>query len=674
MNVFNIDRNDIANLLKVLINGSFWVIMLITSIIWIISLFRAFWTPKELKRKRLIAWLTTGIVGILLFSILTFWAYLFNKIDSIPWPNLMGTILVYDNELYTHDQMKKKATINDTMNLIGPVTLRFDIRDNAEQIARKNLFQIESYEINFDGAICNDGKSVITGSDPKNEQSIVCTFDAIKPYNIRWVYQGKNSIGENTEIQINLSPVEIRGLVNIKKQKNAQWERIMTIDASQIRQSWLGNPRWIYPESTKEITTSSITETLSPIPQFICLKVYTTNACDRIFVLEDKDSKKVEGSIASQQDSLDYRIFHFSFTGTNLNQNEVTEIEWRLDNEILMCKAGEYTCSYMFVSPGTKKINLNIQTAAGDTFNLETEVSVKEPLAIIRHAKITNEQWILLNEDNTYDRDLRAYVLDNLVIPPETLSLDARDVIADNPGYVLSQIDWKISNGKTTEEKRGSEIRVTFNEPLRYTIEAKYTFVKQNPLPNDVPEITKDAFIINIERKSLIPRLRVQPSSDYVPSLVTVDGSESESDQWEIKKFIFDFGEKKIPAEGDAITQYEYMTPGEKTITLTVVDESGKQASIKRTIVLKEQAKWVDWAPSINPGIIGSTIDFEANGTNGQVQEYIWNFGDNSPVMRWYSTTHTFTKSGNYTITLTVIYTDGTQQSKKKIYEVHDSL
>ncbi len=100
----------------------------------------------------------------------------------------------------------------------------------------------------------------------------------------------------------------------------------------------------------------------------------------------------MEGSIASQQDSLDYRIFHFSFTGTNLNQNEVTEIEWRLDNEILMCKAGEYTCSYMFVSPGTKKINLNIQTAAGDTFNLETEISVKEPLAIIRHAKITNEQ------------------------------------------------------------------------------------------------------------------------------------------------------------------------------------------------------------------------------------------------------------------------------------------
>ncbi len=447
----------------------------------------------------------------------------------------------------------------------------------------------------------------------------------------------------------------------------------MTLDASKIRQSGLGTPRWLYSGGEKEVTTSSVTETLSPIPQFICLKVYN-NACDRIFVLEDKDSKKLEGSIAHQQDSLDYRVFHFSFTGTNLNQNEVTNIEWRLDNEILMCKAGEYTCSYMFVSPGKKKINLNIETAAGDKFDLNTEIEVKEPIKVLRHTKVINSKGIILNEENTYDRDLRSYILDNVVIPPETITLDARDVISDNPGYILSQIDWKISNGKTIEEKRGSEIRVTLNEPLRYTIEGIYTFVKQNPLAGDTPEISKDNIIINIERKSLIPRLKIQPSSDYVPSLVTVDASESETENGEIKKFIFDFGEKKVPAEGDAIAQYQYTSAGEKEITLTIVDDTGKQASLKKVIVLKEQAKSVEWEPSINPGIIGTTIDFEAKGTNGQVQEYIWDFGDNSPVGRGYSVTHTYSKSGSYPITLTVVYADGTQQSKKKTYEVRDSF
>jgi len=53
--MFSIDRNDIATILKKLINGSFGVIIFILSIIWIISLFRAIWTPKDLKRKRLLS-------------------------------------------------------------------------------------------------------------------------------------------------------------------------------------------------------------------------------------------------------------------------------------------------------------------------------------------------------------------------------------------------------------------------------------------------------------------------------------------------------------------------------------------------------------------------------------------------------------------------------------------
>lgn len=35
--------------------------------------------------------------------------------------------------------------------------------------------------------------------------------------------------------------------------------------------------------------------------------------------------------------------------------------------------------------------------------------------------------------------------------------------------------------------------------------------------------------------------MQVKVSSDYVPSVVIVDASQSESDHGEIKKFIFDF-------------------------------------------------------------------------------------------------------------------------------------
>lgn len=171
-----------------------------------------------------------------------------------------------------------------------------------------------------------------------------------------------------------------------------------------------------------------------------------------------------------------------------------------------------------------------------------------------------------------------------------------------------------------------------------------------------------------------MPRLDINLSSDYVPSTITVDASQSQSENGEIKKFLFDFGEGKPVAEGDAIKQYTYTTPGEKTITLTIIDQGGNSESLKKTIVLKDQTKQIQFIPSINPGTAGNPVDFEAAGTNGQISDYVWNFGDNTPISRGYSVSHTFVTPGRYTVTLTVIYADGTEQSEQRTFEVIGSL
>jgi drug/metabolite transporter (DMT)-like permease len=87
VNIFGINPNDIKDLLKSLINGSFGITVLIFSIVWLASLFRAIWTPRDQKRRRLIGWLTAGVVGIFLFSILAFWAYLFGIINATDYAN-----------------------------------------------------------------------------------------------------------------------------------------------------------------------------------------------------------------------------------------------------------------------------------------------------------------------------------------------------------------------------------------------------------------------------------------------------------------------------------------------------------------------------------------------------------------------------------------------------------
>jgi len=166
---------------------------------------------------------------------------------------------------------------------------------------------------------------------------------------------------------------------------------------------------------------------------------------------------------------------------------------------------------------------------------------VNEPLNIVRNIKVFNNDGTLLNDSSTYDGNLRAFILKNSVVPPESLVFDARDIVPSNPGYEVSSILWRISNGKTIEERRGEKISIEFNEPLRYTVDAIYTFKKNVPGEKDIEDTLKETIVVDVERRSLMPRLNIAMSSDYVPAIVTVDASQSESESGEIKKFIFDF-------------------------------------------------------------------------------------------------------------------------------------
>ena len=670
VNTFGINPNDVQNLLKRLINGSFGIVMLVLSIVWIISLFQAFWIPKELKRKKLLSWLTAWGLGIFLFSILSFWAYLYQIVGATDYTNPAGSILLYDNDLFIREKYTDTSRLYITNNLIGPVNILFDLRSNAEQIRKNALFEIESYEIDFDWAICSNGKSIIVGKNPYTEQSLICTFDKVQTYNVRWTYFGKNRLGEKQEMQIIMPTVEIRGLIDIRKSTNTRGQKIITLDASGIKK--LGTPRWIYESSGKETKETSITETLTPIAEAVGLKIWTTenSGLDRIFILEDKDNRSIEWSIQSIQDPIEWKKYIFSLTGVSINQNEIINIEWLLNKQIIICARKSDICEYTFSDYRKNNISVQIELANGQKYLFEKEITIIEPIQIERHVKVFNKNGILLNEDNTYDRALKSYLLKNLILPPESLIFDARDVISANPGYTLDTVLWKISNGKNIEERRGTKIIIDFNQSLRYTVESLYTFKKNGSTDPKSEEIVRDMVIIDIERHDLIPRMSIDMSSDYVPSLVTIDASQSASENGEIKKFIFDFGEWKSLAEWDAIQQYNYTTPGDKTITLTIIDSNGKKESLKKTIVFKDRVKTIDFLPSISPSIVWKSTDFEAVGTTWQIEDYIWSFGDNTEVLRWYNVTHIYSTPGDYTITLTIVYTDGTQKEIKKSHQV----
>jgi hypothetical protein len=109
-------------------------------------------------------------MGIILFGVLTFWSYLFKIINTTNFTNPGGNIIIYDQDLLSNASTASLATISDTTNLIGPITLKFDISENALQVSKSNFVEITHYDINFDGAICNDGTSLVGGSNPADEK------------------------------------------------------------------------------------------------------------------------------------------------------------------------------------------------------------------------------------------------------------------------------------------------------------------------------------------------------------------------------------------------------------------------------------------------------------------------------------------------------------------------
>ncbi len=168
---FGINPSQVASLLSNLVNGIFGSITFILSVTWVIFLFRAIITKKEYKRKKTISAIIAAFLGILLFSHIGFWAFLFKKIGASDFVNPNGGVVAYDNDRYLSDRFKDSADIVDFNNMIGPITIRYDLASDVK-FASKNI-EIQDFEIDFDG----DGLPDKKGSDPSGDKSLIYTYD-----------------------------------------------------------------------------------------------------------------------------------------------------------------------------------------------------------------------------------------------------------------------------------------------------------------------------------------------------------------------------------------------------------------------------------------------------------------------------------------------------------------
>jgi PKD repeat protein len=143
---------------------------------------------------------------------------------------------------------------------------------------------------------------------------------------------------------------------------------------------------------------------------------------------------------------------------------------------------------------------------------------------------------------------------------------------------------------------------------------------------------------------------------------VAFDASTSTDTDGSVASYAWDFGDGSTQvASASATASHVYATPGNYTVTLTVVDNVGANATVSHqvTAVHVNQPPTAIFTSAANN--LDATFDAGASSDpDGTIASFQWNFGDGTSGTGT-SPAHTYAAGGTYNVVLTVTDNDGTQ-------------
>ena len=148
---------------------------------------------------------------------------------------------------------------------------------------------------------------------------------------------------------------------------------------------------------------------------------------------------------------------------------------------------------------------------------------------------------------------------------------------------------------------------------------------------------------------------------------VSVDGSASYDPDGTISSYAWTWGDG---TNGTGVTAiHTYATAGDKTITLTVTDNSGRMNSTSKIVTVFVQKPPVAEFTYSSHFLVVSVDGFASYDPDGTISSYTWAWGDGTTGTGM-TATHTYATAGDKTITLTVTDNTGLMNSTSKIVTV----
>jgi PKD repeat protein len=229
----------------------------------------------------------------------------------------------------------------------------------------------------------------------------------------------------------------------------------------------------------------------------------------------------------------------------------------------------------------------------------------------------------------------------DLAIDEDTIVTFDGSSSTDNIG--IASYTWTFRD-ITTQVLSGVSPSYNFTNPGVYRVTLKVTDVAGNW---GTDQLTVTVFDVTAPFADAGPDLTVAEDT-----VVTFDGSSS-SDNVGISSYVWTFEDGTTSR--NVITSHFFPEPGIYTIMLNVTDSSGNWAIDDVIVIVLDVTKPVADAGFSLTAIEGVAVGFNASLSrdNVGVVSYVWNFGDGTNETGL-AVNHTYTRSGNYTVVLTV--------------------
>lgn len=657
-----INLNDINTFISGVVTLIFSILLFICTAALSLSLFKFFLTKKTYKRKKVLYWILSTLLLFTTFATWSAWMFIDRQIKSLPnWQEqAYGDLRIFNNDLLiSKDFDTEQSLLSSTENLIGPITLQFDLETFQNNQARVWV-TIKKYVWDFWGEI-----------EETFGPKITRLFDE------KWNYElSVTAIGEDTgweeieKIIGNIPSISVSHLIKVEETLTNNGGKKLSFDANDLSNLW--KIVWYFKEPITETNTDprypdwqEIEEGYEFIPGkiffeelFVGISIRSGDETDqsisKVIVISPDGNSDISGDIVLTPDIENELLYTLwvENASTSFSNGFIEKYEWRIEEKTysILGDISENNSSpsieHEFKNFGEQEIEVTLTDSKGKTeilkktFSIQKKVSLRSSLIL----RDSNENEI---EDVRYEENTYEYFIDSFGIPG-SIALDARLVRPVNVLYSLTDVRWDIWDDGNIDGTGKSYTHFIPNE-WNHTIVAEYEFTHRK-IPEDKIILKEYVYVEGIKKEAILD-LQIELESNYAPVTVRFDASKSLIKNDNIVKFIYDYGDGVVE-ERDAINPgHKYSAAWDYIIELTVVWESGKRYSLSKQLILLPPPQEVNVSLSLKKAPIRQWIDFSSSKSSWQIIEYFWDFGDGN-ISTEANPSHSYDKAWTYTVTL----------------------